>query len=166
MKIALISDTHSFLGDDVIEHLQDVDEIWHGGDIGDVSLIDQLNAIKPLKAVYGNIDDHQVKASCPLNLEWECEGVKVFMTHIGGYPPKYTRRVRELLEDIRPDLYICGHSHICKVLKDQKLDLIHMNPGACGHAGFHQFRTMLLFECLNGKIENLRLVELGRRGHA
>ena len=163
-KIALISDTHSYLGEDVIEHLQDVDEIWHGGDVGNFDVIEKLEKIKPLKAVYGNIDGTKVRAEFPLNLEWDCEGVKVFMTHIGGYPGRYTKRVKELLQDIKPDLYICGHSHICKVMMDKKLNILHMNPGACGHSGFHQFRTMLLFDCTNGKVENLRLVELGKRG--
>lgn len=163
-QIGLISDTHSFLGDDVKEHLKDVDEIWHGGDFGQAQIIDQLEEIAPLKGVYGNIDDHEVRSAMPLNLIFECEGVKVLMTHIGGYPGRYTKRVAALLEEHKPDLYICGHSHICKVLKDVKRDLIHMNPGACGHSGFHQFRTMLLFECAKGKVINLRLVELGRRG--
>ena len=163
-KIALISDTHSFLGDDIIQHLKEVDEIWHGGDFGVVSIIDQLVDIAPLKGVYGNIDDHEVRSIMPLNLEFKCEGVKVFMTHIGGYPEHYTKRVKALLEVSKPDLYICGHSHICKVVKDKRLGLLHMNPGACGHFGLHQFRTMLLFNCHNSKIENLRLVELGLRG--
>lgn len=148
----------------MIEHLKSVDEIWHAGDIGDHQLIDQMESIKPVKAVFGNIDDHKVRAHYPMNQEFTCEGVKVFMTHIGGYPPRYTKRVKLILDDIKPDLYICGHSHICKVMKDVKRNLVHMNPGACGHSGFHMFRTMLLFECHNAKIENLRLVELGRRG--
>lgn len=164
MKIALISDTHSFLGEDVIEHLKGVDEIWHGGDIGNPKLIEQLEAINPLRAVYGNIDGHEVKAAFPLNDIWECEGVKVFMTHIGGYPGRYTKRAFAIIKNTKPDLYICGHSHICKVVKDQRLNLIHMNPGACGHEGFHQFRTLLLFDCVDGNVENLRLVELGQRG--
>ncbi len=164
MKIALISDTHSFLGKDVIKHLIEVDEIWHAGDIGNPKLIDQLEAINPLKAVYGNIDDKEVRITFPLNEIFYCEGVKVLMTHIGGYPGKYTKRLKALLQKHKPDLYICGHSHVCKVLKDKQLDLIHMNPGACGHEGFHQFRTMLLLECNKGKVEKLRLVELGKRG--
>ena len=164
MRIGLISDTHSFLGNDVVAHLQNVDQIWHAGDIGNPRLIDQLEAIKPLKAVYGNIDDKRVRITFPLNQVFDCNGVKVLMTHIGGYPGKYTKRVKQLLLEHQPDLYICGHSHVCKVLKDKALNVIHMNPGACGHEGFHQFRTMLLFECNEGKVENLKLVELGRRG--
>ena len=162
--IALISDTHSFLGDDVIEHLQDVDEIWHGGDIGNPKIIDTLEAIKPLRVVYGNIDGQEIRKDFPLNDEWICDGVRVFMTHIGGYPGRYTKRVYHLLKVAQPDLYICGHSHICKVMRDPAMNLIHMNPGACGHEGFHHLRTMLLFDCNDGKIENLRVVELGSRG--
>lgn len=164
MKIALISDTHSFLGEDVKKHLVNVDEIWHAGDVGNPKLIDELEAIKPLKAVYGNIDSKEVKISFPLNNIFNCEGVKVLITHIGGYPGRYTKRVKALLDEHKPDLYICGHSHVCKVLKDNQLNLIHMNPGACGHEGFHLFRTLLLFECIDGKVKNLKLVELGKRG--
>lgn len=165
-KIALISDTHSYLDSDVIEHLHNADEIWHGGDIGNPDLIGKMEAIKPLRAVYGNIDGTEVRASFPLNNSFECEGVKVLMTHIGGYPGRYTKRVKTILEEERPDLYICGHSHICKVIRDVKLDIIHMNPGACGIEGFHQFRTMLLFECDNGQINNLQCVEFGLKGEA
>lgn len=162
-KIALISDTHSYLGADVIEHLQKVDEIWHAGDVGRASLIGELQAIKPTRGVYGNIDIADVKEQFPLNDIFTCEGVKVLITHIGGYPGRYTKRVKELLVAEKPDLYICGHSHICKVVRDNALKLLHMNPGAIGVEGFHQFRTMLLFECDNGSIENLNLVELGGR---
>jgi len=165
-KIALISDTHSWLDTDVIEHLHKVDEIWHGGDVGDPAVLDRLEAMKPVRAVYGNIDARDIRGRLPLNQHFDCEGVKVFMTHIGGYPGRYTKRVKAILAEEQPDLYICGHSHICKVLKDVKLDLIHMNPGACGIAGFHQFRTMLLFECEAGKINNLQLVEFGLKGDA
>ena len=163
-KIALISDTHSFLGDDVIEHLQNVDEIWHAGDVGNPQIIHDLEAIKTTKGVYGNIDDKEVKLIFPLNNVFVCEGVKVLMTHIGGYPGRYTKRLSMLLYEHQPDLYICGHSHICKVVRDSKRNLLHMNPGACGHEGFHQFRTMLLFDCVDAEIKNLRLVELGDRG--
>lgn len=163
-KITLISDTHSYMGEDILEHCKEADEIWHGGDLGSMEVLEILEGIKPVKAVYGNIDDHNIRRAVPLNLEFDCEGVKVFMTHIGGYPPRYTKRVRALLEEIKPDLYICGHSHICKVMPDKSLDLLHMNPGACGHKGFHRIRTILKFDCSEGKIENLRVVELGDRG--
>jgi len=165
-KIALISDTHSWLDTDVIEHLERADEIWHGGDVGNPELLDRLEKIKPVRAVYGNIDSRDIRGRLPLNNSFVCEGVKVFMTHIGGYPGRYTKRVKALLETEKPDLYICGHSHICKVIKDKRLDLIHMNPGACGIEGFHQFRTILLFECEGGQINNLQLVEFGLKGDA
>ena len=163
-KIALISDTHSFLGKDVVSHLRDVDEIWHAGDVGDPKMMDVLSEIKETKGVYGNIDGTEVRAQYPLNLIFECEDVKVLMTHIGGYPGRYTKRVKELLVKEKPQLYICGHSHICKVMRDKALNVLHMNPGACGYEGFHSFRTMLKFECSAGEILNLELVELGRRG--
>ena len=164
MQISLISDNHSYDGADVLEHLHESDEIWHAGDIGSLASLQQIKAIAPVKAVYGNIDDTDVRLEYPLNLQWECEGLKIFMTHIGGYPGRYKERVRKLLEEIKPDIYICGHSHICKVVKDKKLDLLHMNPGAYGHHGFHKMRTMLKFEITNGELSNLRVVELGYRG--
>ena len=162
-KIALISDTHGLVQKDVLEHMKDCDEIWHAGDFGGIKVIDQLEKIKPMIGVYGNIDDHQLRRICPLDQIFECEGVKVFMTHIGGYPGRYSRRVKDMLDEHKPDLYICGHSHICKIMKDEKRDLIHINPGACGIKGFHILRTMVLFECENSKIQNLRVVELGPR---
>ncbi len=165
-KIVLISDTHSFLGTDVIEHLQGADEIWHAGDIGDPKLIEKIGAIAPLKAVYGNIDTAEVRDQCPLNNIFVCEGVKVLMTHIGGYPGRYTKRVYALLQKEQPQLYICGHSHICKVIRDKSLDVLHMNPGACGIEGFHKFRTMLRFVCKDGEIDDLELIELGHKWEA
>lgn len=164
-KIALISDTHSHLGADVIEHLKLHDEIWHAGDVGSMAVIDKLNELgKPIRGVFGNIDDREVRAVFPENQIFDLEGVKVFMTHIGGYPGRYTSRVkRELLMDVY-QLYICGHSHVLKVMYDEKIQVLHMNPGACGNHGFHIFRTLLSFELNLGKIENLKLIELGKRG--
>lgn len=162
MTIGLISDTHGIITDDVLKHLADCDEVWHGGDVGDIKLLDQIED-KPLRAVYGNIDDAQMRQASPLNLEFEIDGLSVFITHIGGYPPKYNRRVKKIITETRPDLYICGHSHICKVMRDQETGTLHMNPGACGNYGFHQIRTMLKFEIEAGKIANLRVVELGHR---
>ncbi len=165
-KVALISDTHSFLGVDVVDHLKNVDEIWHAGDVGNPELVEQLSAIKPLRAVYGNIDGKELRNKLPLNDIFECNGVKILMTHIGGYPGRYTKRVYGLLKKEQPDLYICGHSHICKVIRDKKLDVLHMNPGACGIEGFHQFRTMLLFQCIGSEVSDLQLVEFGSKGEA
>ena len=160
-KIALISDTHSFLGTDLFEHLEAADEIWHAGDVGNPELLTKLEAIKPTRVVYGNIDGKDLRNAYPLNDIFTCDGVKVLMTHIGGYPGRYTKRVYGLLMKEQPDLYICGHSHICKVMRDNKMNLIHMNPGACGIEGFHSFRTILLFNCDKGEVKDLRLVELG-----
>jgi len=163
-KIALISDNHSYYGDEVTTHVQGVDEIWHAGDIGDLSSIAKYREMATFRAVYGNIDDQSVKDLFGLNLIFECEGIKVLMTHIGGYPGKYNGRVIKLIQIEKPNLYICGHSHICKVIPDKVNNLLHMNPGAYGHHGFHKMRTLLLFDIDKGKIQNLRAVELGLRG--
>jgi hypothetical protein len=163
-KIALISDNHSYIGDDILKAIEGSDEVWHAGDIG------ELDSIKPIinkynfKAVYGNIDDQEIRGLYPLNEIFECEGVKVLMTHIGGYPSKYAARVKKLITEHKPNLYICGHSHICKVMPDRDNNLLHMNPGAYGHHGFHSIRTILKFEINDGKIANLNAIEIGRRG--
>ncbi len=163
-KILLFSDTHSYLGEDVKSHLRNADEIWHAGDIGSLELLDEISSFEnTLRVVYGNIDDKEIRNKTTLNQEFSVEGVNVFMTHIGGYPNRYTKRVSKILQASKPDLYICGHSHILKVMKDQELGILHMNPGACGVVGFHKFRTLLSFELNNGKIENLNAIELGLR---
>lgn len=164
MKIGLISDNHGYYHEELLEALKGVDEIWHAGDIGTLASLEPLKDIAPIKGVYGNIDIQETKAEYPLDLRFECEGLNVFITHIGGYPGRYKRRVGDILEVERPDLYICGHSHILKVMKDQKLGILHMNPGAYGHHGFHAIRTILRFEIRDRQIDNLRVVELGRRG--
>ncbi|WP_020568077.1 metallophosphoesterase family protein [Neolewinella persica] len=164
MKIGLLSDTHSYLDPKVFDYFKDCDEVWHAGDLGDVSLLDELEAFKPTRGVYGNIDDTDVRRRWPLNLEFTVEGLHVFITHIGGYPGRYTSRVRQLLDDTKPGLYICGHSHILKVMMDKKRGILHMNPGACGKHGFHQVRTLLRFDIQAGRVENLEAIELGSRG--
>ena len=164
IKVALISDNHSYVGDDVIKNLEDCDEIWHAGDIGDLSSIDTIKNICTFRAVYGNIDDMNTRDVFPLDLDFECGGMNIFMTHIGGYPGRYSTRVKNILEITKPDIYICGHSHVCKVMPDRKLGLLHMNPGAYGHHGFHIIRTILKFEIDGGKLINVRAIELGRRG--
>ena len=158
-KILLLSDTHSYLDQRILDYASTVDEIWHAGDIGDVKVLDDLKTIKPIRAVYGNIDDTKIRTECPENQLFELEGVKVLMTHIGGYPPKYVARVKKLIIEHQPKLYICGHSHILKVMADPQFQLIHMNPGAVGKHGFQQVRTMLRFELNNGRIENLEVIE-------
>lgn len=164
-KVALLSDNHSYVGEDVLIHLEGKDEIWHAGDIGDLnSLKEIIQKTKVFRAVYGNIDAPQTRDIYPLNAVFEVEGLKVLMTHIGGYPGRYKTRVKQLIEEHKPDLYICGHSHILKVMRDKENDLIHMNPGAYGHHGFHKMRTLLTFTINDGKIDDLNVVELGMRG--
>lgn len=162
-RIGLLSDTHSYLDPKVFDYFKDCDEIWHAGDVGDESLLDELEAFKPLRGVYGNIDDTSVRARLPLNNHFEVEGLSVFITHIGGYPGRYKPRVRKILDEAKPGLYICGHSHILKVMMDKKRGCLHMNPGACGKHGFHQVRTLLRFTVAAGRISDLEVIELGGR---
>jgi putative phosphoesterase len=159
-KIGLMSDTHSYLHPQVFKYFDKVDEIWHGGDIGTTSLADELEAFKPFRAVFGNIDGKDIQLRYPENLFFEVEGVKVFMTHIGGYPGKYAPGVKELLLKNSPKLFICGHSHILKVMPDPALKLLHMNPGACGQQGWHKVKTLLRFDVNEGNISNLEVIEL------
>jgi len=162
--IGLISDTHSYLDPAVFDYFKDCDEVWHAGDLGSMELVEQLEAFKPFRAVYGNIDNHTIRAACPLNLRFDCEGLDVFITHIGGYPGRYNKRVREIIAANPPDLYICGHSHILKVMPDKKYDLIHINPGAAGVHGFHKMRTIMRFKVNEGKLFDVEVIELGLRG--
>jgi uncharacterized protein len=164
MKIGLMSDTHSFLDKRVFEHFAEVDEIWHAGDIGSLAVADALEAFKPFRAVYGNIDNQELRQRYPENLTWDTEGVKVWMTHIGGYPSRYVARVKTALRLEKPHLYICGHSHILRVMPDRELNLLHINPGACGNEGFHPIKTLIRFDILESKIQNLEVIELGLRG--
>jgi len=163
-RIGLLSDTHSYLDDKVFNYFEDCEEIWHAGDIGTMDIVEKTEAFRPLRAVYGNIDDAKMRATFPENLRFELEGVDVFMTHIGGYPGRYTARVRQILQANPPKLYICGHSHILKVMPDKKLGLLHINPGAAGQHGFHQVRTVVRFTLNAGNIEEVDVVELGKRG--
>ncbi len=163
MKILLLSDTHSYIDDRIINYAQQADEIWHAGDIGDLKVTDALKKIKPLRAVYGNIDDKEARLEFPLNNRFMCEGMDVWITHIGGYPDKYNIEIRDEIKRNPPQIFICGHSHILKVQFDKKLNCLHLNPGACGTHGFHQVRTMLRFEINEGKISNLEVIELGLR---
>ncbi len=162
-RIGLLSDTHGYLDEGVKKHFAACDEIWHAGDIGSVAVSDTLAAWKTYRAVYGNIDGDKLRVMHPENQLFEVEGVKVFMTHIGGYPGKYVARVRDIILKERPKLYICGHSHILKVMFDKKLNVLHMNPGAAGISGFHQVKTMLRFVLDDGNIKDLEVIELGKR---
>ena len=163
-KILLLSDTHGRLDHNIIKYIDDANEVWHAGDIGTTTVADGISRLKTLKGVYGNIDGHQLRSQFPENQIFSCEGVKVLMTHIGGYPGRYNARVKKLILTEKPQLYICGHSHILKVIQDRKNNLLHMNPGACGIQGFHKIRTLLRFELNDGKIEKLEAIELGLRG--
>lgn len=161
-KILLISDTHGYIDEKIVKYANKVDEIWHAGDIGDISVSDKLKKIKPLRGVYGNIDDQKIRAEFPLHNRFICEKVNVWITHIGGYPKKYNPKILEELKSNPPDLFICGHSHILKVMNDKELDLLHMNPGAIGKHGLHRVRTMIQFEINGEKIENLSVIEFKR----
>jgi uncharacterized protein len=149
-KILLLSDTHGYLDEHILKHVALADEVWHAGDIGGLEVTDTIQKLKPLRAVYGNIDDAKTRTVFPLHQKFYCEEVTVWITHIGGYPGKYHPDIREALKRNTPQLFICGHSHILKVMPDKKLNLIHMNPGAVGKHGLHQVRTMLRFE-IDGK---------------
>lgn len=162
-KILLLSDTHSHIDDTILKYVKQADEVWHAGDIGSLAVTDTISKLKPLRAVYGNIDDHKIQKEFPLNNRFFCEGVDVFITHIGGYPPKYNGRTRKLIQENPPKLFICGHSHILKVMMDKELKVLHMNPGACGKHGFHQVRTMLRFVIDGADIKDLEVIELGKR---
>lgn len=162
-KILLISDTHSYLDDALIKHIEQADEVWHAGDIGNIELTDKLKELMPLKAVYGNIDDQAVRKEFPKNLIFTCEEVKVFITHICGQPTNYLKEVKDILLTERPKLFICGHSHILKVMYQQQYEVLHMNPGACGIHGFHQIKTALRFVIDKTEIKDLAIIELGKR---
>ena len=161
-KIGLISDTHSLFDQKLRNFLADVDEIWHAGDIGDIATADQIAAFKPLRAVCGNIDNQTVRISYHPSMLFECEDVLVMMTHIGGYPDHYPQAIREAIEKYRPTLFICGHSHILKVIYDKKYDLLHINPGAAGCNGFHKVRTAVRFIIEGDNIRDLEVGEWSR----
>ena len=163
-KILLLSDTHSHIDERILHFVSEADEVWHAGDIGDLAVTDAIAALKPLKAVYGNIDDHKARSSFSLDLKFDCEGMKVWITHIGGYPGKYNQRIREEIQKNPPQIFIAGHSHILKVQWDKSIQCMHLNPGACGVSGFHQMRTMLRFSIDKGTLKDLEVIELGLRG--
>lgn len=165
MRIGLLSDTHSYLDPRVFEYFKNADEIWHAGDIGNASVADELAKFKPFKAVYGNIDDKNLQARFPEDLWMECEGVSVWMTHIGGAPPNYNPRVKKILKGRIPQLFICGHSHILRIKRDANFNnMLYLNPGAAGNHGFHAIKTLVRFELTNSEIKNMEVVELGKRG--
>lgn len=164
MRIGLLSDTHSQLDGALKRHFAACDEVWHAGDIGDLSVTDRLAAFKPLRAVWGNIDNHSARLQFKETEIFTIEGVKVMITHIGGAYGKYPAKVKRMLELERPKLFICGHSHILRVMNDTAIGCLNMNPGAAGDHGFHHVRTVLRFTIANGTIKDLEAIELGKRG--
>lgn len=162
-KILLLSDTHGYLDERILKYAAEADELWHAGDIGTTEVSDTLQKVKPLIAVFGNIDGAEVRKEFPLHQRFLCEGVEVWMTHIGGYPGKYSPAIREEIRKNPPKIFISGHSHILKVMNDKNLGLLHMNPGAAGKQGFHQMRTMLRFKINGADIKELEVIELGKK---
>jgi len=161
--IGLISDTHGYLDDSVFKHFENCDEIWHAGDFGTLELADKLNAFKPLRGVYGNIDGQNIRSQYPEHLRFNCEELNVWITHIGGYPGKYSPGIREEIYSNPPGLFISGHSHILKVIFDKKISCLHLNPGAAGKQGWQKVRTLLRFCISEEKIHNLDVIELAKR---
>ncbi len=162
LKILLLSDSHSFIDDHILTYCSQADEVWHAGDIGSLEVSSAIQEVSTLRAVYGNIDNKDIRAEFPLDNKFMAENVSVWMTHIGGYPNRYNIRVKETLRLRPPKLFISGHSHILKVQYDKKLKLLHMNPGAMGNHGFHKVKTMLRFEIDNTDIKNLEIIEMKR----
>lgn len=164
MRILLLSDTHSYIDETILSHCAAADEVWHAGDIGDFALVEQIQRLKPLRAVYGNIDGEAVRSTFPEDLWFEAEGLHIWITHIGGYPPRYNPRVRKILSERQPALFICGHSHILKVIRDQERGgMLCLNPGAAGTHGFQKIRTMLRFELKDKKVGKMEVIELGKK---
>lgn len=165
MQIGIISDTHSFLDPKVFEAFDDCDEIWHAGDFGTISVANELSEFLPMRGVFGNIDDRELRDAYPENLRFQCNGVDVLMTHIAGRPGRYPTRVKKLIKESRPDVLVCGHSHIVHVENDlRNQNMKYINPGAAGHEGHHVMRTLIKLKCINGNLKDMRLVELGPRG--
>ncbi|MBU4539436.1 MAG: metallophosphatase family protein [Weeksellaceae bacterium] len=162
-KILLLSDSHSYIDERILEYAKQADEIWHCGDFGNPAVIEELEKITTLRGVYGNIDGEKVRKIFPEVLRFTCESVEVLMIHIGGYPGKYSPLAKKEITENPPKLFISGHSHILKAMYDQKNSLLHLNPGACGKEGWHKMRTMMRFEITQDKIENLEVIELGKR---
>ena len=162
LKIGLLSDTHSFIDDKILDFFKDTDEIWHAGDIGSWDVLEKLQALKPVRAVYGNIDGLEFRENLKAALMFRVEQVKVFITHIGGYPKKYAKGIKQILSKEKPKLFIAGHSHILKVMYDKELNLLYINPGAAGKSGFHKIRTAVRFVIDKDKIKDLEILELKR----
>ncbi|HMN32873.1 MAG: metallophosphoesterase family protein [Chitinophagaceae bacterium] len=162
VKIGLLSDTHGYLAPQVFKHFDDVDEIWHAGDLGNIELCNALEKFKPFRAVYGNIDGNDIRIRYPDFLNFKIENVSVLMTHIGGYPPKYNAFSKQLIQQYHPHVFICGHSHILKVIPDNTNQLLHINPGASGKHGWQKINTLIKFEVDNDQLKNLNVIEFQR----
>ena len=162
--IGLLSDTHGYLHPHIFEHFKDCDEVWHAGDFGTEEVVRDLQAFKPLRGVYGNIDGQEIRNNFPLENIFYCEEVKVLMKHIGGYPKKYAPGVKDLIKREQPQLFISGHSHILKIVYDHELQCLHINPGACGQQGWHQVKTLVKFSIDGKNIKDCKIIELGRNG--
>ncbi len=163
-RIGLLSDTHGFLDPKVLEHFKDCDEIWHAGDIGHMKVISQLEKLKPVRAVFGNIDDKSIQIKFPEDLWMVVEGLTIWMTHIAGSPPNYNPRVKGILKEKVPAILICGHSHILKIVRDKERNMLFINPGAAGNHGLHRMKTLVRFEIDQKEIKKLEVIELGKRG--
>tara|TARA_B110000459_G_scaffold76643_1_gene86196 strand:- start:176 stop:673 length:498 start_codon:yes stop_codon:yes gene_type:complete len=162
-RITLLSDTHGELDKRFLHHFKESDEIWHAGDIGSIDIIDSLNKIAPVKAVFGNIDNHIIRRSFKPTLLFKCEKVNVMMTHIGGYPGNYAKGIKDKIKECEPKIFICGHSHILKVMYDKKLKVLHMNPGAIGNYGIHKVKTIIKFIIEEDNIKDLKIIEFPRK---
>jgi putative phosphoesterase len=162
-RIGLISDTHGYLDKAVRTHFDTCDEIWHAGDFGGVGIADELKTIKPLRGVYGNIDGYDVRSIYPQHLSWHCEEVSVYMTHIGGYPKRYAPGIKSEIMANKAGLFICGHSHILKIIYDDQLACLHINPGAAGKQGWHKMRTLVRLTIDGAAMKDCEVIELGPR---
>ncbi|MDB5249006.1 MAG: metallophosphoesterase [Segetibacter sp.] len=162
-RIGLLSDTHHYLDEAVLKHFDNCDEIWHGGDFGNSVVADELKEFKPLRGVYGNIDGNDIRSEFPEILKFSCEQVKVLMIHIGGYPGKYSPLAKKEIMSFQPKIFIAGHSHILKIMYDEKFQCLHLNPGAAGKQGWHKVRTLIRFVIDGENIKDCEVIELGRR---
>ena len=165
MKIGLLSDTHGFLDPKIYDHFRDCDELWHAGDLGTLAVCEQLESFKPLRAVYGNIDGKDIQLRFQEDLHFICEGLSVWMTHIGGAPPRYNARIKKMLSIRAPDIFVCGHSHTLRIAKDAAYSgMLYINPGAAGNQGFHAVKTLVRFEIVSKEVKKMEVIELGKRG--
>ncbi len=163
MKIGLLSDTHGYLDPGIFSHFSACDEIWHAGDFGSLALVEALKKFKPLRGVYGNIDGKEIRELFPLQLSFKVEEVAVLMQHIGGYPGKYAPGIRQQIMALQPQIFISGHSHILKIIFDEKLNCLHINPGAAGKQGWQKVRTLVRFDIQGKDIRNCVVIELGKK---